>query len=196
MTVEELTAELAATQWIAKELERYETMAGATWKGAWRRAKEDAWRRIGAIEAAIKNATEKEQPKALQLADDLELFARFNGGGKMDKEAAAELRNLHAELRHLHAENKRLQWDYGRTCKLVADMHGAATGRPGDGPIIGVVEDVAAVREELLRLRAANAELLKVAQQVATHYQASLDWRPPYVKMAHAAIAKTTGEVA
>ena len=40
--------------------------------------------------------------------------------------------------------------DYGRACKLVADMHAAATGRPGEGPRIGVVEDVAAVRAALV----------------------------------------------
>ncbi len=36
-----------------------------------------------------------EQPKALRLADDLEAFAA-HGGGAMDKQAAAELRRLHA----------------------------------------------------------------------------------------------------
>jgi hypothetical protein len=34
-------------------------------------------------------------------------------------------------------------------------MHAAATGRPGEGPRLGVVEDVAAVREEVERLREA-----------------------------------------
>ena len=43
-----------------------------------------------------------------------------------------------------------LEDDYGRACKLVADMHAAATGRPGDGPRRGVVEDVADLRAALV----------------------------------------------
>lgn len=43
-----------------------------------------------------------------------------------------------------------LEEDYGRACKLVADMHAAATGRIGDGPRVGVIEDVAAVRAALV----------------------------------------------
>jgi hypothetical protein len=36
-----------------------------------------------------------EQPDALRLADELEVFAA-HGGGAMDRRAAAELRRLHA----------------------------------------------------------------------------------------------------
>ena len=43
-----------------------------------------------------------------------------------------------------------LEDDYGRACKLVADMHAAATGRPGEGPRRGVVEDVADLRAALV----------------------------------------------
>ncbi len=42
-----------------------------------------------------------EKPEALRLADDLEAFARFSGGGGMDVKAAAELRRLHAENERL-----------------------------------------------------------------------------------------------
>jgi hypothetical protein len=65
-----------------------------------------------------------------------------------------------AEIAKLRAEVERLQQDYGRACKLVADMHAAATGRPGEGPRHGVVEDVAAVRAEVERLR----EALRIAE--------------------------------
>ena len=51
---------------------------------------------------------------------------------------------------NVQEELARHKEDYGRACKLVADMHAAATGRPGEGPRIGVVEDVAAVRAALV----------------------------------------------
>jgi hypothetical protein len=56
-----------------------------------------------------------------------------------------------AELR---AEVERLRADYGNACKTVAQMHAAATGRPGEGPRLGVVEDMAAMHAEVERLRA------------------------------------------
>ena len=42
-----------------------------------------------------------EKPEALVLADELEAFARFSGGGGMDVKSAAELRRLHAENERL-----------------------------------------------------------------------------------------------
>lgn len=58
----------------------------------------------------------------------------------------------------IQARLVQLEEDYGRACKLVADMHAAATGRPGDGPRVGVVDDVAAVRAALLKIAALNPE--------------------------------------
>ena len=55
---------------------------------------------------------------------------------------------------NVQAKLAQLEDDYGRACKLVADMHAAATGRPGEGPRVGVVEDVAAVRAALLKIAA------------------------------------------
>ena len=43
-----------------------------------------------------------------------------------------------------------LEEDYGRACKTVADMHAAATGRPGEGARRGVVEDVTDLRAALV----------------------------------------------
>ena len=57
------------------------------------------------------------------------------------------------------AECEALRADHGNACKLVADMHAAATGRPGEGPRLGVVEDVAAVHAECDRLQAENERL-------------------------------------
>jgi hypothetical protein len=51
---------------------------------------------------------------------------------------------------NVQAKVAQLEEDYGRACKLVADMHGAATGKPGDGPRRGVVEDVADLRAALV----------------------------------------------
>ena len=49
----------------------------------------------------------------------------------------------------VQAKLVQLEEGYGHACKLVAQMHAAATGRPGEGPILGVVEDVAAIRAVL-----------------------------------------------
>ena len=75
--------------------------------------------------------------------------------------ARADTEMLTASLRlsaktnkDLLAEVETLRVDYGLACKLVADMHAAATGRPGEGPRLGVLEDVAAVRAEVEALRA------------------------------------------
>ena len=52
------------------------------------------------------------------------------------------------------AEVERLKEDYHNACKTVVQVHAAATGRPGEGPFLGVVEDVAAVRAERDALQA------------------------------------------
>ena len=54
----------------------------------------------------------------------------------------------------IQARLAQLEEDYLRACKLVADMHAAATGKPGDGPRRGVVEDVADLRTALRELLA------------------------------------------
>jgi hypothetical protein len=46
-------------------------------------------------------------------------------------------------------ESDRMRSDYEGACKLVAEMHAAATGgKVGDGPRLGVLEDVVALRTE------------------------------------------------
>ena len=54
------------------------------------------------------------------------------------------------DLDKASAEIERLREDYGRACKLVADMHAAAMGEI-TGPALGVVEDVAALRADAER---------------------------------------------
>ncbi|MEU0102209.1 hypothetical protein [Streptomyces sp. NPDC006267] len=62
---------------------------------------------------------------------------------------------------------------HDRACKTIADMHEAATGRTGMGPIRGVVEDVADVR--------ARAEL---AEHRATRWEAARHtWQAKAVEM-------------
>ena len=63
-----------------------------------------------------------------------------------------------AERDALCAEVERLRADYGNACKAVVQAHAAATGRPGEGPFLGVIEDVAAVRAERDALRAVAFE--------------------------------------
>lgn len=50
------------------------------------------------------------------------------------------------------ADAERFKADHLAACKTIADMHEAATGRTGMGPIRGVVEDVADVRARAERL--------------------------------------------
>lgn len=74
---------------------------------------------------------------------------------------AALIEALQLAVIELHAEVERLKEDYRHACATVAQMHAAATGRPGEGPRLGVIEDAAAVcaerdalRAEIERLRA------------------------------------------
>jgi hypothetical protein len=53
----------------------------------------------------------------------------------------------------LQAEIAALKVDYLRACQTVAAMHEAATGRAGEAPWLGVVEDVAALRQDACTLR-------------------------------------------
>ena len=87
---------------------------------------------------------------------------RFPGGLHTDFVVACVRVHSQADKLMLEAaaEIERLRADYEGACKLVADMHAAATGRPGEGPRLGVVEDVAAVAAvavEAERLRAEAA---------------------------------------
>lgn len=66
-------------------------------------------------------------------------------------------------LINAHADAERYKADYLSACFLIAQMHAAATGKPGDGPIRGVVEDVADLRERAVALEAALVALLPYA---------------------------------
>lgn len=66
-------------------------------------------------------------------------------------------RELVAEA-ELRFERNEMRRNYDSACKTIADMHAAATGREGIGPVRGVVEDVEDVRQ-----RAERAEAERVA---------------------------------
>jgi hypothetical protein len=69
-----------------------------------------------------------------------------------------------AALRDEVAEAKA---DYMRACRLVANMHAAATGRPGEGPVRGVVEDVT---------DAIAAQAARIVDLLREIEQRRLDW--------------------
>ncbi|MEV4966675.1 hypothetical protein AB0886_05325 [Streptomyces sp. NPDC024062] len=58
--------------------------------------------------------------------------------------------NLASTVKELAQDAERFKADYLAACKTIAEMHEAATGRTGMGPIRGVVEDVADMRTECL----------------------------------------------
>lgn len=60
----------------------------------------------------------------------------------------------------VEAERDKLRADYEQACKLVADMHMAAMGQR-IGPVLGVVEDVAALRAQREADRAAMRQALE-----------------------------------
>ena len=69
------------------------------------------------------------------------------------------LLDVQAALDTQAAEIAALKADYLRACQTIAAMHEAATGRTGEAPWLGVVEDVAALKAERDALR------LEVAQE-------------------------------
>lgn len=74
-------------------------------------------------------------------------LARMTHAVQLYASTAVELedaRRANAELTH---DAERFKEDHLGACGTIAEMHAAATGRTGLGPIRGVVEDVADVRE-------------------------------------------------
>lgn len=69
-----------------------------------------------------------------------------------DQHAVASL--MHQQAEKAEAEVERLKEDYRNACKTVVQVHAAATGRPGEGPFLGVIEDAAAVCAERDALQA------------------------------------------
>lgn len=68
------------------------------------------------------------------------------------------LGSLHWESRRLLDRASSAEADYHGACATIAEMHAAATGRVGEGPHRGVVEDVADVAARADRLATALAD--------------------------------------
>jgi hypothetical protein len=72
-------------------------------------------------------------------------------------EAAKMFSAKYVECESLKKELAEARREHEFACMLVAKMHAAATDRPGDGPIRGVVEDVEDVRRNAERYQAWRA---------------------------------------
>lgn len=87
-------------------------------------------------------------------------------------DSAAKARDMHPDygsgscdaVAHAVDEQMRLRTEHESACKLVAEMHAAAVGYVG-GPQVGAVEDVAALRTEIERLRAERDALRADAER-------------------------------
>lgn len=62
---------------------------------------------------------------------------------------------------------ERYQADHLAACRTIADMHEAATGRPGKGPVRGVVEDVTDVRTRAEEAERRARHWQRAAQEAA-----------------------------
>lgn len=100
---------------------------------------------------------------------------RMRGAGEFtdqEQQFAEEIvraakRKYTAEHGTLAAEEaERFKQDYLKACGTIAEMHAAATGRHGLGPIRGVIEDVQDVRERGERAVAAIARVRERCQPV------------------------------
>lgn len=75
---------------------------------------------------------------------------------------AATIREQAQRAEEAEAEAERFKADYLKACQTIAAMHEAATGRTGEGPVRGVVEDVADMRARAVQA-AADVENLTTA---------------------------------
>lgn len=103
----------------------------------------------------------EQRERVSALLDRAEVAERGVMSLRAELEAAREFGNAECAARQeAQAEVARLRADYEGACKLVAQMHAAARGgRVGDGPVIGVLEDVEAMRSDLAAERAATTLL-------------------------------------
>lgn len=96
---------------------------------------------------------------------------RIAGLEAMHEETLTRAERAEADLAAARQERNEAQSNYDGACRTIALMHEAATGRSGEGPHLGVVEDVAAA------VRAARAETeTAIRAALVTELRAIASW--------------------
>lgn len=98
---------------------------------------------VPGVYSADQGAADREE---LRTRDAVEAALRSHDESMEDR--LARLRHVRRQRDDALRELAEVRDSYQRACETVAAMHAAATGRPGDGPARGVVEDVEDVRRE------------------------------------------------
>src|SRR5690606_10754126 len=116
--------------------------------------------RVAAAEAAIRELEAERDAvnEALGLAPGQlpgTAPSAIRGRAATIREQAQRAEQAEQRAKDAEAERDELRSAYDRACKTIAAMHEAATGRTGEGPVRGVVEDVADVRALMLAAEAA-----------------------------------------
>ncbi|MEU1082329.1 hypothetical protein ABZ368_19270 [Streptomyces sp. NPDC005908] len=143
-----LTADEAALLRAAIEAEIREGDAARQAERGQQRAADRERERVTAAEAAIRELEAERDAvhDALGLAPgQLPHIAPEAIRGR-----AATIREQAQRAEQAEADAERFKADYLSACQTIAAMHEAATGRTGEGPVRGVVEDVADVRARML----------------------------------------------
>lgn len=96
-------------------------------------------------------------PRGEPNDDWFELGKAYGQRVRALRELTSEVRRARAAEAEARTDAERYRQDHADACARIVAMHEAAVGNP-DGPVLGVVEDVAAVRAEVEKLRAENAE--------------------------------------
>lgn len=119
----------------------------------------------------------KQQPKALRLADRLDLYATGDKHQKDIEQATAELHRLHRYEQAYNEWSKKTEWVQETVQPRELGMHRA---------------DV--LKQRVERLHKVNAELLEALKLIASTdpIDAALDSQRA-IRVARAAIAKSTG---
>src|SRR5690606_16232319 len=142
------------------EAEIRENDAARTSERGQQRAMEQQRQRVAAAEAAIRELEAERDAvnEALGLAPGQlpgTAPSAIRGRAATIREQAQRAEQAEQRAKDAEAERDELRSAYDRACKTIAAMHEAATGRTGEGPVRGVVEDVADVRALMLAAEAA-----------------------------------------
>lgn len=82
------------------------------------------------------------------MIDDEQAFQICQRNGLQLTKGPRLTRDVAEAMLRMEGEIEEQKGNYLRCCQLVAEMHAAATGEPGNGPKRGVVEDVEDLRAE------------------------------------------------